>query len=97
MIMWAGYQPRWAEFEQGRPQKNRLQTFPGRADTLCVLGIHVGPAAKQGQGRSAASPLQASSTTYTEVRVVETSGILQRTACAAGQVPMPCLDQYGIR
>lgn len=42
MITWAGYQPRWAEFKQGRLQKNRLQTFPGRADTLYVLGIHVG-------------------------------------------------------
>lgn len=56
-----GYQPRWAEFKQGRPQENTLQTFPGRADTLCVLGIHMGPAAKQGQGPQQPS-LQASGT-----------------------------------
>lgn len=53
MTTWVGYQPRWAEFKQGRPQENMLQTFPVRADTLCVLGIHVGPAAKQGQGPQA--------------------------------------------
>lgn len=81
MTTWVGYQPRWAEFEQGRPQENRLQTFPGRADTLCVLGIHVGPAAKQGQG-----PQQPSTAglrhTYTGVCVGETSGILQCYLCS---------------
>lgn len=42
MITWAGDQPRWAEFEQGRPQKNRLQTFPeGCLSHIGCLGIHM--------------------------------------------------------